>query len=65
MVANNGKYHTNIKLQDFDAVSLYPSAMRRCYFPTGVPKKLSAEEIKYYNNRDNLFKITEAPDSSD
>lgn len=41
MVANNGMYKTHLKLQDFDARSLYPSAMKRCYFPTGIPKKLS------------------------
>ena len=41
MVTNNGMYKTHLKLQDFDARSLYPSAMKRCYFPTGIPKKLS------------------------
>lgn len=37
MVANNAKYKTNLKLGDFDAVSLYPSAMRRGYIPCGFP----------------------------
>ena len=65
MVANNGKYKTNLKLQDFDARSLYPSAMKRCYFPTGLPKLLSPSQIKFYNVKENLMKITEGKDSVD
>lgn len=44
---------------DYDAVGLYPSAMTRCYFPTGVPKLLNEELISYYNNKDNLMMISE------
>ena len=45
MVANNAKYETNTKILDLDACSLYPSAMSRCYFPTGVPYKMTPEMI--------------------
>ena len=43
MCCNNKKYIYDIKIKDlideyiadFDAVSLYPSAMKRIYFPAG------------------------------
>ena len=38
MVANNGMYKTHLKLQDFDARSLYPSAMSRLYTVEGTPE---------------------------
>lgn len=36
-------------LTDFDAVSLYPSAMKRLYYVTGRCKKFNTDQIKYYN----------------
>jgi len=42
MCANNKKYiwdgKGEIFLSDFDAVSLYPSAMKRIYYPAGKAK---------------------------
>ncbi|CAL6029092.1 DNA_polymerase [Hexamita inflata] len=55
----------NQKIQDFDAVSLYPSAMARCYYPTGVPKCLNQNMIEYYNNINNLKQITLDKNSKD
>lgn len=37
MCAYNKKWHTNIRLADFDAVSLYPSAMARMKIQLGKP----------------------------
>lgn len=59
MTANNKQYKTDKRLSDFDAVSLYPSAMKRIWYPTGNAKTLTEDQIQYYNNKDNLFKITE------
>ncbi|CAL6026135.1 DNA_polymerase [Hexamita inflata] len=66
MVAGNQrvKMH-NQKIQDFDAVSLYPSAMSRCYYPTGVPKCLNQNMISYYNDINNLKQITLDQNSKD
>jgi len=50
----------NVKISDFDAVSLYPSAQKRLYYPSGKCYTLTDEEIEHYNNPKNLFKITEA-----
>lgn len=47
-------------ISDFDAVSLYPSAQKRLWYPTGNCLTLSQEQIKYYNQHENLMKITEA-----
>lgn len=35
MTAMNAKWDVEGKLSDFDAVSLYPSAMSRMYYPAG------------------------------
>ena len=43
MTRNNEKHDVKANLSDFDAVSLYPSAQKRCYYPCGVPKKLTKE----------------------
>ncbi|CAL6008433.1 DNA_polymerase [Hexamita inflata] len=61
----NKKYHLKKHLQDFDAVGLYLSAMRRCYYPTGQAKTLTNDQIAYYNIKDNLFRIQEDPNSPD
>ena len=45
---------------DFDARSLYPSAQYRTYYPAGKLFTLTPEQITYYNNPENLFKITES-----
>ncbi|CAL6081082.1 DNA_polymerase [Hexamita inflata] len=53
------------KLLDFDAVSLYPSAQYRTYYPAGKLYTLSQEMIQHYNVKENLFDITEAKNSKD
>ena len=53
MTANNEKIVVDKKIQDFDAVSLYPSAMKAMPgIPKGKPKVLSTEEC---HNKD-IFK---------
>ena len=47
MSRDNKMYHLTSELNDFDAVSLYPSAMHRLYIPTGAPRKLRADELTY------------------
>ncbi|CAL6032980.1 DNA_polymerase [Hexamita inflata] len=65
-----GNLYTNkavkrLKLQDFDAVSLYPSAMTRTYYPAGKLQTLTPEMIQHYNVRENLFQIKEEKTSTD
>ncbi|CAL6077455.1 DNA_polymerase [Hexamita inflata] len=50
---------------DDDCTSMYPSAQRRMYYPTGICKTLTKEYIQYYNNPNNLFKITLDQNSQD
>ena len=45
MTTDNEKWKTSIDLYDFDAVSLYPSAMKRLYCQTGKPKILEPQEL--------------------
>lgn len=53
-------------LTDFDAVSLYPSAMRRLYVVTGKAKVFTSREIEYINNhRDCLIDMTNDEDEND
>ena len=47
MTRDNKKHHLTSELNDFDAVSLYPSAMHRLYIPTGAPRKLRPDELTY------------------
>ena len=47
---NNKKCKIDGKVVDFDAVSLYPSAQKRMYYPQGKCTILTDEQIKYYNN---------------
>lgn len=48
MTADNKKHHIEQKLQDFDAVSLYPSAMTRLPgFLKGVPKVIPDDSLTY------------------
>ena len=65
MTAMNAKWKVEDKISDFDAVSLYPSAMSRLYYPSGEAKVLSKELIEFYNIRENLFKIQENKESID
>ena len=44
MLADNEKQRTEEPLVDFDAVSLYPSAMARLYTIEGMPKVLSKDQ---------------------
>jgi len=71
MSAKNMKYHVkNEKINDFDAVKLYSSAMHRMGFLKGTPKKLKTknyDEIKKYDgyfieiNIKNIGKMREFP----
>ena len=45
MTRDNQKWKTFINLYDFDAVSLYPSAMNRLYCQTGKPSLLEPHEL--------------------
>ena len=47
MTRDNKKWRVSKVLADFDAVSLYPSAMKRLYIQTGKPKVLSSEECNW------------------
>lgn len=62
MCRDNQKWHIKEKLQDFDAVSLYPSAMVRLKgFLKGKPKiitDLSYEKIKRYDGYFVEIKVT-------
>ena len=61
MTAWNLKWHIkDIRLGDFDAVSLYPSAMSRLYIATGKPipipeKCLNYKWLQNINNATNYF----------
>ncbi|CAL6044115.1 DNA_polymerase [Hexamita inflata] len=59
------KTESNTQIVDFDAVSLYPSAMRVMYYPTGPASSLDTDQIAFYNNPANLFNITLDQDSTD
>lgn len=48
MLAFNRKQHTREDVADFDAVSLYPSAMAVLYTLKGIPKVLTAEDINLF-----------------
>lgn len=37
MVRNNKLVRVEERIDDFDACSLYPSAMKRAYYPAGKP----------------------------
>ena len=45
MTAYNKKWHTKINLCDFDAVSLYPSAISRLYTVEGKPKVIQPNQL--------------------
>ncbi len=45
MTAYNKKWHTTTPLSDFDAVSLYPSAMARLYTAEGRPEVIKPDQL--------------------
>lgn len=56
MVANNTKSRINEKVNDFDAVSLYPSAMARMDgFLKGLPKIITNTDYNWLKNQDGFF----------
>ena len=60
MVRNNDCYHTKMPLVDFDAVSLYPSAMSIMKVPLGCPKAFTGEipeGVDYYVAKIELKKV--------
>lgn len=48
MVRDNGKYEVNERVVDFDAVSLYPSAIKRAYILEGKPYLIPKGWTKEY-----------------
>lgn len=55
MTANNQMIYVEDKINDFDAVSLYPSAMSRLSFPTGKPKVLKELNLEFLKTTDAYF----------
>ena len=47
MTNSNKMFHTKIKLADFDACSLYPSAMALLGYLKGLPKVLQPDQLNY------------------
>ena len=54
MTAYNKKWHTTKPLSDFDAVSLYPSAMARLYTVEGKPQVINVKKVNA--KRDEFLK---------
>ena len=61
MTKQNKRWRITEKLDDFDACSLYPSAMARLFTVEGSPKVLSEEML----NRDYLFKHSFTEDQTE
>ena len=57
MCANNRKYNIKQKLSDFDACSLYPSAMRRAFTVEGIPEYYQNPYPNQEFNKHNLPEI--------
>ncbi len=55
MIADNEKQKSNDELVDFDAVSLYPSAMNRLYCLEGMPKVIPDEMLTSTYLMNHLF----------
>lgn len=47
MTRDNVKHHVSKELNDFDAVSLYPSAIKRLYVVKGKPRELTKDELNW------------------
>lgn len=61
MTKDNKKWHIKEKIQDFDGVSLYPSAMSRIDgYPKGAPKIFEESELRSIgiNTSEGLTKLT-------
>ena len=56
MLSDNEKQKTDEPLVDFDAVSLYPSAMYRLYTLEGIPKVLQKDQLSVNYLLNRLFK---------
>ena len=56
MTANNKQYHVKKKIADFDACSLYPSAMYFMLgFLKGLPKVLNNKDYTFLEQEDGYF----------
>lgn len=55
MTRGNEKIYQEGKINDFDAVSLYPSAMRRLGFPMGNPKVIKDLSMEFLKTTDAYF----------
>lgn len=55
MTAYNEKIYVEDKINDFDAVSLYPSSMLRLTYPIGTPKILEDLSMEFLRNTDAYF----------
>lgn len=53
MTRQNKKWHVRKKLNDFDGVSLYPSAMNRVQFPKGKPKPFTTMTYEELQTKDH------------
>ena len=60
MLADNEKQRTDVNLVDFDAVSLYPSAMVRLYTLEGIPKVLQKDQLDVNYLLSRLFREGQA-----
>ncbi|KAH7815797.1 putative DNA polymerase type B, organellar and viral family protein [Monocercomonoides exilis] len=48
MTACNKKWHSTSPIEDYDAVSLYASAMHRIYLVEGTPSVIETDEQRSY-----------------
>ena len=65
MLADNEKQKTNTNIVDFDAVSLYPSAMARLYTLEGIPKVLKKDQLEVSYLLGHLFEEEQIEPTSD
>ena len=47
MTRDNESYYIEEEIYDYDACSLYPSAMKRLFLPTGIPNKIPDELLNF------------------
>jgi hypothetical protein len=65
MIRDNQKIEVEDKIFDFDAVSLYPSAMNRLYVLEGIPVVLSPEMLSVPYLRSHLFEEDQTKPTED
>jgi hypothetical protein len=65
MIRDNQKIEVNDKIVDFDAVSLYPSAMNRLYVLEGIPIVLSPEMLEVQYLKSHLFEEDQTDPTED